>query len=95
MPISPCPGSDRYQTLPPLFQYISSPLTSSSQKEEDDNLSVVVKQEEREGDEEEKEEEIKPSRKTRKRKFYLNQVSKKRDADISYHQKKTRRQAQT
>lgn len=87
MPMSPCPRSDKYPTLPAFVPYISSPLTSSSHKEEYDNQFATVKKKEREENEEEIGDKIKPI-KTKKRKFYLNQISKERDADISYHRKK-------
>lgn len=74
------------QTIPPLLPYISSHLTLSSQEEEEDTKFVVVKKEERVGDENENGDE-KPKI-SKKRKFYINQTSKQREADISYHCKK-------
>lgn len=89
MPMNPSiTWSDRLETLPTLPQYISPYLPLSSSKEEEDETKfVVVKQEEKEEGEKVENEDEKP-RATRKRKFYINQTSKQRDADLSYHCKK-------
>lgn len=76
----------RPQTRPSLIPYISSRLTLSSKGEEEDAKFAVVKNEERVGVKDENEDE--KLRVTKKRKFYINQVSKQREADISYHRKK-------
>lgn len=86
MLMNPSTRWERSQTLPPLLPYISSRLTSSSQEDEEDVQFVVVKNEER--DEDGKENEDGEWRLTKKRKFYINQTSKQREADISYHRKK-------
>lgn len=93
MPMDPSATRwERAQILPPLLPYISSHLVSSSQEEEEGIQFAVVKQEERQGNEEEEEEENEDGdgewKMTRKRKFYINQTSKEREADISYHHKK-------
>lgn len=78
------------QTLSPLLPYITSNLTLSSQEEEEeeeeDTRFIVVKKEERVEHENDNGDE-KPKI-SKKRKFYINQTSKQREADISYHRKK-------
>lgn len=86
LPMNPATKYEIPQTLPPLLSYISPYLASSSQGQEENPNFVVVKKEERVGDENEIEDE-KPKI-SNKRKFYINQVSKQREADIAYHRKK-------
>lgn len=86
MPINPSARWEKQQTLPPLLPYISSHLAPSSLEEEEDTQFVMGKKEEREeGKERNDDGELKI---TKKRKFYINQTSKEREADISYHRKK-------
>lgn len=76
----------RRPTFPPLLPFVSPRLTLTSQADDEDTESIMIKTEEGKEDEEEVEEE--KSKLTKKRKFYVNCVSKKREADLSYHRKK-------
>lgn len=72
--------------LPPLLPKISSRLTPTSQAQDEGTQSIVVKK--KEGERDEEEEGVDKPKMIKKKKFYINNSSKQREADISYHRKK-------